>query len=328
MFKVVRTNNYMILHNLKTGFEILDGINDHPDPFSLEFPSLLDIGIMGTCLNKCEFCYQGQDQKPNMKLEDFRWIIDQSKDQVMQVALGGRGDPNLHENFKEILEYCVKNKVTPNYTTSGKNLTEEQIKISKEYTGAIAVSMYNKNFTFRALEMFMDAGVKTNIHYVLTKDSFEDAISLLNGEDIWVRNVDLKKLNAIVFLLFKPQGRGKKLLHLVPTEDQIKELAEKIKKPECSFLVGLDSCAICSIAQVRELTENEQLFADTCEGARMSAYISPDMKFIPCSFGDHEKYGVDISKKDKELENIWSNSNIFINFRNDLKFNKTKCPLF
>src|SRR5271157_6214610 len=139
MLKIVKTDKYVIIFNPKTGMEVLSGINNNPDPFILDFPSLMDIGIMGSCLNSCSFCYQGENKGANMKLEDYKKIIDEASPHVMQVALGGKGDPNLHENFKEIIEYSRSKNVVPNYTTSGIGLTDEQLEISKK-CGAVAVS--------------------------------------------------------------------------------------------------------------------------------------------------------------------------------------------
>ena len=145
MIKTIKTDKYVIIFNPKTGQEISSGINGNPDPFYLDYPSLMDIGIMGHCKNNCKICYQGNTDKPNMTLDNFKRIIDESKDYITQVALGGKGDPNLHENFKEILEYCRLNNVVPNYTTSGNSLTDEQVKISKEFCGAVAVSLIPEN---------------------------------------------------------------------------------------------------------------------------------------------------------------------------------------
>ena len=144
-YKVIKTDKYMIIFDQKTGQEILSGIYFNPDPFSLEYPSLMDIGIMGHCNNNCKICYQGDVFNPNMTLENFKRIINESKDHITQVALGGKGDPNLHENFKEIVEYCRLNNVVPNYTTSGNGLTEDQVKVTKEYCGAVAVSLIPEN---------------------------------------------------------------------------------------------------------------------------------------------------------------------------------------
>jgi MoaA/NifB/PqqE/SkfB family radical SAM enzyme len=321
--KLVETDEYAIVFNPKTGEEVLTGINGHSDPFALEYPSMLDIGIMGHCKNKCEFCYQGDGNEPNMSLEGFKQIIDQSKDYVNQVALGGRGDPNHHEHFGEIIAYCRENNIVPNYTTSGIGLTEKQIALSKEHCGAVAVSMYNRTHTWLALRGFMYVGVKTNIHFVVTKDSMELACRLIQGEDMYKNQFKLSSINAIVFLLFKPAGRGANL-DWSPTEEQIKVFSELIKKPDCKFKVGMDSCLVNKVAQARDLTAMEEMFADTCEGARMSCYITPDERLVPCSFGDHDRYGTDISKGN--LQEVWKTALPFNNFRYILAKEKACCP--
>ena len=59
-------------------------------------------------------------------------------------ALGGRGDPDMHENFEEILYYAATNHVVPNFTTSGLGMTPEKAAICKAYCGAVACSMYSR----------------------------------------------------------------------------------------------------------------------------------------------------------------------------------------
>ena len=134
-----RNDEYELLFNTENGLEVLQGINGHKDPFKLSLPSLLDVGVMGHCKNSCPFCYQGPIKQPHMKLSDFMSIIDQTCHHTNQIALGGRGDPNKHPDFGKMLEYCRKNNVVPNYTTSGIDLTDDEIELSK-MCGAVAVS--------------------------------------------------------------------------------------------------------------------------------------------------------------------------------------------
>ena len=52
---------------------------------------------------------------------------------------------------------------------------------------------------------------------------------------------------------------------------------------------------------------------DTCEGGRWSAYITPDLKLLPCSFDNQsQKWSVDL--KYKSIEEAW-NSEVFDRFR-------------
>lgn len=331
MQKVVKTEKYQITFDMETGREELQGINGHPDPFSLEYPSLMDIGIMGHCSNRCEFCYQGDDQKPNMTLKNFKRIVDESKDHVNQIALGGRGSPNEHENFKEIVEYCRKNNIIPNYTTSGFNLTDEQIEISK-MCGAVAVSDYGKDYTFSALSRLINAGIKTNIHFLLSKNSFLKALGILFGDDVWQKKFNVRELNAIVFLLFKPQGRARNLDWCL-TDNYLKSFCHGVFDKKFSVLrmargmpykLGMDSCLVNKVKRVGvKLTQREEESMDTCEGARMSVYISPDMKMIPCSFGGDDN---GISLRGKTIKEVWDNSQPFLKFREQLMWNAASCP--
>lgn len=104
-----------------------------------------------------------------MSVEDFRAVAEQSRGKCNQFALGGRGDPDQHEAFEEILKICRENEIVPNFTTSGYGMTKEIAALCKEYCGAVAVSWYRSEYTENAVQMLLDAGVKTNIHYVLEK---------------------------------------------------------------------------------------------------------------------------------------------------------------
>jgi MoaA/NifB/PqqE/SkfB family radical SAM enzyme len=323
MLKIVRTDKYAIVFNPKTGMEILSGINGNPDPFVLDFPSLMDIGIMGNCLNNCAFCYQGENKGANMKLEDYKKIIDEAEPYVMQVALGGKGDPNLHENFKEIVEYTRSRNIIPNYTTSGNNLSDEQVEISK-LCGAVAVSDYNQEFSYRAISKLGSAKIKSNIHFVYSRSRSERAFEILKGRDVWEGKVDLEKLNAVIFLLFKPQGRGKNLTHEIPTEEQIKVFASLVNEHKTKFKIWVDRCLVNKIKKLNMFPKEQEQFVDTCEGSRASVYVSPDMKLIPCSFGNHDEYGISI--KDKSIKEVWTEGKSFKEFRKILTKEPACCP--
>lgn len=330
--KAFKNENYELYFNSLTGVELLMGANGKPDPFCLELPSLIDIGVMGTCKHKCYFCYQGHINKPNMKLEDYKSIIDQVKHHTNQVALGGRGDPNHHENFKEIVEYSRINGVIPNYTTSGIGLTDEHIEISK-MCGAVAVSDYDRDYTYDAIARFIEAGIKTNIHLIFNKTTFEKCTKILHGHNPWKKFttylVDVNKLNAVIFLLFKAAGAGKDLIELIPGSYEFSIFADLIFQPKSKFKVGMDSCLVNHVLRYTEPNKIQEMCIDTCEGGRMSAYISPDMQMLPCSFATEDKinqWGTPITKS-QDIYYIWNRSRKFNSFRKELKLNSNVCPL-
>ena len=321
------------IFDLRTGFYLrTDSEETKRDSFMRSFPALLDIGIMGGC-KSCRLCsadcYQGgrpYNPEKDMKLEDYKKIIDEgAKKGLQQVALGGAGNPNDHKDFEEIVRYTRSKDIIPNYTTSGIELSDEAVKATKMYCGAVAVSWYYQDFTVKALKKFLDSGMKTSIHFVLSRESIEDAIKCLEtGKLIYSRDKEFdlneNKINAVIFLLYKPVGLGRtdKILTLRNDEEQIKRFFKAIENNKNKFKIGFDSCSIPGIINYSESIDRTSI--DSCEGGRFSAYINSDLIMTPCSFDQNLKYG--ISLKESSVEDVW-NSDKFSEFRSKLFF---RCP--
>lgn len=189
--KIDRKNRFVSMFDPKTGFYARSGVIDENgkdtgvDPFMTSYPELIDVGVMGHCVHGASGlclksgvqCYQNglKTHHPNMSLENFKRIVDECKGKTFQLALGGRGDVDQHENFAEILQYCRENNIVPNFTSSGLGFTDEIVSLCKEYCGAVAISWYRQPHTLRAIQMLLDAGIKTNIHYVLGQNSIDEA---------------------------------------------------------------------------------------------------------------------------------------------------------
>lgn len=346
--------NFREVFDRDTGLWITGDNDKGETPFRRAFPSLLDVGIMGHCPNgKAGICMKAGIQcyqnapnstRENMKLEDFKKIVDESKGKVFQIALGGAGDPNLHENFREIVEYCKANNIIPNYTTSGFNLTNEQVEISKQ-CGAVAVSQYSRlNInqhpiygtdgidkhipidmetiysetnpqTNIAIQKFLDAGITTNIHYVLGKNTIREAILRLK------EGLFPKGINAVVFLLHKPVGLGQQENMLTTDMPEVKEFFKLIDTQHFDFKIGFDAC---SIPALMNFTNNiDDRSTETCEGSRTSAYIDAQMNMMPCSFGNQNK-DYYVSLYTHTIKEAWEGE-VFSKFRNRLHTSCKDC---
>lgn len=307
---------------MRTGVLDKNGKDTGSDPFMASFPHLIDVGIMGHCIHgktglcvKAGIgCYQSglTVEQQNMTAENFEWIAKQCKGRCNQFALGGRGDPDQHEEFEKILRICRDNDLVPNFTTSGYGLTPELAKLCKEYCGAVAVSWYRSEYTIRAVQMLIDAGVKTNIHYVVGKNTIDEALDRLH------KNNFPKGINAVILLLHKPAGLGSKENVLSVNDSRVKLLFEAVDKIH-PFKVGMDSCSVPGAIRFCKNVLPESL--DTCEGGRYSCYISADMIMVPCSFDQRKIYQVTLNK-DITIEEAW-NSEQFEKFRNRMK---DACP--
>ena len=306
---------------VRTGILDENGKDTGVDPFMASYPHLIDVGVMGHCIHgktglcvKAGIgCYQSGllVEQPNMTIEDFRWITEQSRGRCNQIALGGRGDPDQHENFEELLQICRENNLVPNFTTSGYGMTPEIAKLCKKYCGAVAVSWYRSEYTLNAIQMLLDTGTKTNVHYVLGKNSIDEAIKRLEEDDFPTG------INAVIFLLHKPTGQGTKANVLDFSDPRVKRFFMLVDRHH-PFKVGMDSCNVPGAIHYCKNVLPESL--DTCEGGRFSCYISADMYMTPCSFDQERNYYVPL--RGRSIEEAW-NSEQFEAFRNRMR---AACP--
>lgn len=313
--------------NPNTGEYLRTGILDAhekdtgEDAFMSSFPHLLDVGIMGHCSHglsgKCTasgtHCYQSgaSVKQQNMLLEDFKSIVDQSKGQVFQFALGGRGDPDQHEDFEQILKYCRENGIVPNMTTSGYLLDEEKAALIGKYCGAAAVSWYRNDYTYRAIDLLCSAGIRVNLHFVLSRKTIDEAIGLIENEQIY------EKINRVVFLLYKPVGQAS-LEDVLSFDEKTKYFFSLIDTDYGLKKIGFDSCCVPGVLNSTHIVDPNCY--DACEAGRFSAYVTPDMKFLPCSFDQSQQWAV--SLKDSTLQQAWG-SDAFESFRQHLRI---ACP--
>ena len=159
----------------------------------------------------------------------------------------------------------------------------------------------------------MKAGVKTNIHYVLHSDSIDEAIQRLKEKTF------PEGINAVVFLLHKPIGLGTAEKMVDFRNEKFWELIKYVSEEKTGYKVGFDSCTVPAL--VNHLGNIELSSLDTCEGARWSAYISADMKMMPCSFDNQEqRWAVDLNRY--TIKEAWESSK-FNEFRN---YFRTSCP--
>jgi radical SAM protein with 4Fe4S-binding SPASM domain len=295
------------------------------DSFMASFPSLIDVGIMGNCIHGAKgLCAKGgiqcyQDgrglKRPNMSVEDFTTIVEEGKGKLYQIALGGRGDPNKHEDFAGIVKACTDRFIVPNYTTSGLDLSDEEVAITKKSCGAVAVSWYRQQHTIDAIQKFIAAGVKTNIHYVLAQNTIDEAITRLTDDDF------PDGINAIIFLLHKPVGLGQERLMLSNDDPRLKRFFELVDGCEHPFKIGFDSCTIPGIINNTSMINEDSI--DTCEGGRWSMYIDSEMNALPCSFDNQDKRWA-VNLKEHTIQETWDGKE-FESFRSHFKKSCPEC---
>lgn len=312
--------HYSTVFNKSTGLFIRVEEDGFEEPFwAKSGPELIDISITNYCERGCEFCYRNSNSKgKHMDLKDYIKIIQQAKEVgTLQVALGG-GNPNQHPEFIKILRETVNYGIVPSYTTNGQGLTKDILDATKNCCGAMAISAYvpYESYLSEVVNYVTSFQIKTNIHFLLNKNTVEKAIS-------WLKNPPpfFKKINAIIFLNYKPINSSDELL--LNKSHLIKDFFENVEDNKTGLKIGFDSCSISGILKYMNVNK---VFYESCEAARFSAFISEDLKMYPCSFMvNSNAYG---NLHSDTLIEIWKNNKFFKENREKiLNVNCSSCVL-
>lgn len=324
--------SYRTIFNQKSGLLIRLEDSTGIDPFWCSYgPELMDIAITNWCDKGCAHCYRKSNVSgAHLSIENYRMILQQAeKMKVFQVALGG-GNPNQHPNFNEMLRLTREEfNIIPSYTTNGRGLSQDVLATTKKYCGAVAVSAYKPyDDTFDAVQKLIDYGIRTNIHFLLTSESVDTAITWLeNPVEI------LKNINAIIFLNYKPVGRNPRT-DLLLKKSRKHEAFFRLAGRKHPFKVGFDSCSISGITRFMAVSS---IFVERCEAGRFSMYISEENKMYPCSFMEDKIEGIPVTKDN--IQTVWQTHSSFTSIRAQLSKNKCSgciayddcfggCPIF
>lgn len=246
-----------------------------------------------------------------MALTDYENVIRQAaRLGATQVALGG-GNPNEHPDFAEMLRLTRRNYgIVPNYTTNGCGLSSMVLRASSEHCGAVAVSAYEPySFVARTVKRLRDYGIRTNLHFVLDAQSVETALSwLLDPPEF------MSQVNAIVFLNYKPVGRGAREARLLGRSNLYRDLIEAATTSVHNFKVGFDSCMVSALVTAARINP---VWFDACEAARFSMFINEKLQMYPCSFMETIYPGVSLT--DSNMLDAWQNAESFQSIRRALR---------
>lgn len=296
------SNNYHFIADSQTGMTMRWGITPKDNPRMAPVPELADISISNHCTKGCSFCYR--NSVPNeefMSVDDYCYVLDSMTHKdfggVFQVALGG-GEPLEHPDFIEIINATVAREIVPNFTTNGIHLTQTICDAIRNKVGAVALSTIRMGDIDNVkLNLLLSSHIRTNIHYLLSSMNIEEAIKILQGE----YNEFLKGVNAVIFLTFKPAGRGQHQFMLKNDTSMQKFInlieLEVPNRPK----IGFDACFIPMLLSATHIRRD---VVDVCEGGFFSVYIDHKMNVSPCSFsGLQDSFNL----KEYDFFDIWNN---------------------
>jgi MoaA/NifB/PqqE/SkfB family radical SAM enzyme len=307
--KILRSKYYNYNFSKKTGYFARYGETAMDDPEWSSFgPEIADIEISTICNQGCEFCYKSNTSVgKNMDLATFAKVFDNLPKTVGQIAFG-IGSINANVDMFGIFSYCRTYGVIPNVTINGFHMNDYFYEGLVAYCGAVAVSLYDYDVCYDAVENLGKRGMKqVNIHAMLSEETYDRCMQVLKDSKTDVR---LKKfLNAVVFLWLKPKGRGERL-HQVSREKYEALVNYALVN---NIRIGFDSCSASNFLKCPN-TEQFKEFVEPCESTLFSIYISVDGVAYPCSFAEGVCEGVSVIENEF-MNGVWM-SEPFVNFRN------------
>lgn len=330
--KMLRSESYNFSFDKNTGLFARWGKTHNDDPaYSPIGPEILDIEITsgGQCKGGCSFCYKsngGDKPVDNMSFETFEKMFQKFPKTLTQIAFGIM---NIDSNpdFNKMIYYSRKTEgVIPNYTCHGMDTTTEDAKYAKDFCGGIAVSIVDKEESYNSIHKYIQAGLKqVNIHYMISEETYDRAFTII--DDI-SNDKRLKGLNAIVFLQYKPKGRGTHHFNSLSSWDKFKKLTDYCDKHQVNY--GFDSCSSPMVMKSMENNKNKNniiQFVEPCESTLFSGYINWKAEFFPCSFVEGApgwEKGIDILSCDDFINDVWNHKKVS-RFRKDVIESSSAC---
>ncbi|WP_420237710.1 radical SAM protein [Telmatobacter bradus] len=303
MLKRRHSSEYNFVGDTETGITMRWGRTPEEDPVFAPWPELADIFISNHCSAGCTFCYRdSRADNSFMALEDYERVLDALTSprwgSVFQVALGG-GEPLEHPDFLKILEATTRRGIIANFTTNGQHVTREVAQSIAGLVGAVAISTSNLDHLDRnKIDYLVSAGIRTNLHYILDRNSIFQAIDILHGA---YREL-LADVNAVIFLTYKPRGRADASLCL---EDgpELRAFLASVSNNNAGVHIGFDACFVPLLLHD---TDTEAQYVDACECAFFSIYIDEKLNVKPCSFATEGKDAWNL--RHHSMEKIWKES--------------------
>ena len=293
--------SYNFIGDTKTGITFRWGKTLRENLTFAPWPELADISISNHCTKGCDYCYRDSgDNASFMSIEDYEYILNELQHpkwgNVFQIAIGG-GEPLEHPQLKQIIEATVSINIIPNLTTNGIHLNGEYASFFKGKVGAVALSVTDiQALDIDKVRILLKESVRTNIHYVLSNNNISQAVDILRGK----YNEILSGLNSIIFLTYKPHGRGS-MTDILKINDNLKNFIKQIDHNKCSARIGFDACFVPHLLY---FTRTDSTYVDSCEGGFFSIYIDENLDVKPCSFDNTGSYTFNL--REYSFSDIWA----------------------
>lgn len=266
--------------------------NKVEDYLKASTPELVDLKITDYCPFGCSFCYQGSTTEGvHAPLERIKQILLDLKElNVLEIAFGG-GEPTLHPDFKEIINFTKSLGISANIST--KNFSIVKDIYSSVPVDGIGVSISSLKEYEKVRQIIYHC---ENIYFHLPIGTCDLA------ETIEIMELASNDMSNILLLGSKSQHRGK---ILNPPTDEALAVALKLMVDETKDIsISIDTAFLDQYPKTLNLLNVYRVFLSSPEG-KFSMYIDAvEEKMGPSSYGN-EYVPLGDAKKIKEEFSKW-----------------------
>lgn len=256
------------------------------------------------CNMRCIHCYEGQTHKVSKRtltLNEWKKIIDQLKILNIKRVIVIGGEPCIHENIYEILEYLGKKEIPTTLFTNASLLNNKIIDLLVRNDMEIKISLYGPNsevhdkitkvkgsfnVLIKNIELLKEKGIVPTIAITLMKENEDYYLEI----EKLLEKINIKKFK---FDVIRKVFDGQQDKHY-PENNKIRNL---VKRTSPYFLV-------------KKKTFNINVKKNSCWYGKL--VISEDGSLFPCVFARNEILGnikeTNVKKllESKKLSQLWN----------------------
>lgn len=205
-------------------------------------PYLLDFEPLNKCAGSCKYCFSASTPEGDvyMSKEKVFELVDESYDLGARFVSWTGGDPLLHPNWKEFIQYAA-DKEMGNYLSTAGIISKAQAKEIYKLVGAlngvahhldtVNQEAYNRShFDPRTMALKME-GYRNLLDAGFPPEKIANCITMTRPAAETVEEtmdwlVDEMGAWEVMFLQYKPEGFGKKFPELEPGKTVVKKALE------------------------------------------------------------------------------------------------------
>ncbi|WP_141228297.1 radical SAM protein [Anaeromicrobium sediminis] len=233
--------------------EIIKTLEEEPDQLRLD---ALHIDITTACPLDCLQCYKGHTSTIEMPLNVFQSYIDEAqKLKIFQIAIGG-GEPLVHSQIVDFVEYVSKTEMSATMTTSGYGLSQELLgKLIKAGLNHMQISLNSIvqlvneksrdgfQHAVNAIQILSSTDLSFGVNMVIRKDSLDTFFKTVE----YAKKMGVKNINL---LRYKPSPTedyedyalsGDEFYKLAEWIKQVKGIKVKVDSAYSNLLIYLNN---------------------------------------------------------------------------------------